>query len=380
MPKRIDKLTPEQEARMPEWRDKWIEIGLRTGHADRARFEAGARACYEATNLTPPERIVWTTSPLALALAAPMAAYLLALRAGRGAVDDAVDVAVDDAVRGAVDDAVDGAVRVAVGDAVDDAVDVAVGGAVRGAVDDAVDVAVGGAVRVAVGDAVGGARKTINDCWWRLFGGQFWVGWWYGPARVSFFTDVCGLDLPPQIATAARAYRETCESACWWWPHRDFVMVCERPIHIRRDDRGRLHCEDETAIQWPDGWGLYMWHGVRVPAHVITAPATITVAQIEGEQNAEVRRVMIQRYGMARYLSDSGAKQISETERGTLYRKELAGDEPIVMVKVRNSTPEPDGSVKDYFLRVPPTMTNASEAVAWLCGKTAETYRPEVET
>jgi hypothetical protein len=123
-----------------------------------------------------------------------------------------------------------------------------------------------------------------------------------------------------------------------------------------------------------------MWHGMRVPAQIIKAPATITVAQIEAEANAEVRRVMIQRYGMARYLSDSGAKQISETERGTLYRKELAGDEPIVMVKVRNSTPEPDGSVKDYFLRVPPTMTNASEAVAWLCGKTAETYRPEVET
>ena len=37
--KRVDSLTPEQEARMPEWRDKWIEIGLRTGPADRPAFE-----------------------------------------------------------------------------------------------------------------------------------------------------------------------------------------------------------------------------------------------------------------------------------------------------------------------------------------------------
>lgn len=50
------------------------------------------------------------------------------------------------------------------------------------------------------------------------------------------------------------------------------------------------------------------------------------------------------------------------------------------MVKVVNSTPEPDGSYKDYFLRVPPTITTAHEAVAWTFGKTAETYAPAIET
>jgi len=43
--KRIDKLTPEQTARMDGWADKWIAIGLRTGDADRALFESGARRC-----------------------------------------------------------------------------------------------------------------------------------------------------------------------------------------------------------------------------------------------------------------------------------------------------------------------------------------------
>ena len=31
-------------------------------------------------------------------------------------------------------------------------------------------------------------------------------------------------------------------------------------------------------------------------------------------------------------------------------------DEPLVMVKVMNSTPEPDGSFKPYFLRVHPEL------------------------
>jgi hypothetical protein len=58
----------------------------------------------------------------------------------------------------------------------------------------------------------------------------------------------------------------------------------------------------------------------------------------------------------------------------------MLGDEPLVMVKVRNSTPEPDGAYKDYFLRVPPTMRTAREAVAWTFGLEAEDYKPTQET
>jgi len=187
---------------------------------------------------------------------------------------------------------------------------------------------------------------AVSKAWSLAMGGQFWVGWWWGgPAYVSFFTDVCGLELAPNIARAAKAYRDTCESACWWWPHRDFVIVSERPTHIDRDERGRLHSESRPAIQWPDGWGLYMWHGVRVPARLIEHPETITVAEIEAEQNAEIRRCMVARYGAGRYLLDSGAKEVSRDEFGVLYRKEQADDEPLVMVRVLNSTPEPDGTL-----------------------------------
>ena len=55
-------------------------------------------------------------------------------------------------------------------------------------------------------------------------------------------------------------------------------------------------------------------------------------------------------------------------------------DEPMVMVEVRNSTPEPDGSRKTYFLRVPPRTQTAREGVAWTFGLTADEYVPAVET
>ncbi len=249
--KRIEKLTPEQEARMPEWRDKWIQIGLRTGETDWETFEKYIRVCYQKAGLGFPERIVRVSSPLVGAFASSIANKLLKSGAVGGAVGGAV--AVYDAVGGAVG----GAVYDAVGGAVDGAVYDAVGGAVDGAVRDAV----GSAVGSAVGGAVGGAEGD----WHYWFGGQFWVGgWsWYGsPSMVSFFTDVCGLELDKDIQERATAYRKVCESVNYVWANSHFVMVCARPTKINRDALGQLHSDREKSIEYPDGWGLYHLHGV----------------------------------------------------------------------------------------------------------------------
>lgn len=109
-------------------------------------------------------------------------------------------------------------------------------------------------------------------------------------------------------------------------------------------------------------------------------PEEITVEKIQEESNQEVRRAMIERYGQARYLKDSGAKKIHSDDWGTLWKSDVADDEPLVMVEVLNSTMEPDGSFKTYFLRVPPSITTARGGVAWTFGETEETYEPLVET
>jgi hypothetical protein len=95
---------------------------------------------------------------------------------------------------------------------------------------------------------------------------------------------------------------------------------------------------------------------VRVSEQIIEHPEAITIQQIQEENNAEVRRVLIERYGLSRYLVDSRAKKIAEDGFGELYRSEIPNDQPLVMVKVVNSTPEPDGSGKPYFLRVHPEV------------------------
>lgn len=167
----------------------------------------------------------------------------------------------------------------------------------------------------------------------------------------------------------------------WWFPHQDIVLASDRPRTLTCDSRGRLHGERGAALEYRDGYSVFAWHGMRVAARIIQDPQSIRLDEIESDEvDAHTRRVLIARYGAARYLKDSGARLIHEDARGRLWRAERPGDSALVMVEVVNATPEPDGSVRTFFLRVPPECTDATEAIAWTFGMTARRYRPTLET
>jgi hypothetical protein len=116
-----------------------------------------------------------------------------------------------------------------------------------------------------------------------------------------------------------------------------------------------------------------------VPQHVIDAPQTITVAEIQAEANAEVRRAMIERMGWDRWLEQTGARPVQSDRFGDLYRTTV-DDAEVGVVVVVNSTPEPDGHFKRYALLVPAEHESAHAAVASTFGLTAEQYQPAMET
>jgi len=165
-----------------------------------------------------------------------------------------------------------------------------------------------------------------------------------------------------------------------FFTNRHRLEVYPLPSLVRLDEIGRLHSATGPAFEWLDELRDYYWHGVRVPSYVVDHPKRLTVADIEAETNVEVRRVKMERFGQARFLLATGARALHQDDYGTLYRKEVPGEEPLQMVRVVNATAELDDSFKDYFIRVPPTMQTAREAVAWTFGKTAAEYDPATET
>lgn len=170
------------------------------------------------------------------------------------------------------------------------------------------------------------------------------------------------------------------KNAGWTWFFDEGCIITERPTQLHLDDQGRIHSLSGMAVQFSDGWGIYAVHGIVVTEKIIMHPETLTAKEIDDEPNAEIRRVMIECHGQEKYLINGGAVEVAKDDFGTLFKKSVPNDEDLMMVRVTNSTPEPDGEYKDYFLRCPPTMRTAKEAVAWSFGMSEKDYQPLKET
>jgi hypothetical protein len=111
------------------------------------------------------------------------------------------------------------------------------------------------------------------------------------------------------------------------------------------------------------------WRGVPVDRRIAFRPETITVAEILGERNAELRRVLLERFGFERFMTEAGAAVVDRD-------RDAGGERQLLCLKL--SCPS---TGRRYLLRVPPTMRTCRQAVAWTAGfDDPELYRPLVET
>ncbi|WP_257585952.1 MULTISPECIES: DUF6745 domain-containing protein [unclassified Streptomyces] len=333
---------------------EWREVAAATGAADRPAAEEGVRLAYRLAGLPEPETILWADSPRA---GAALAARLTAQGTSGRSVRDAVRNRPWATARGRLLDRLGPA-----------------GWAGHWALTGARlwdgMVMLTDRIRTGVTDESGGAREAEQAVRLVLLDavlGQHDAAW------LAAFAGQEGAEALDGVAAVARA-------AGWWWPYEKTAIVCERPVALHRDEAGRLDRGDGPALAFPDGFALYAWRGMPVPAAFLDELDGLTPRRIREEENAELRRVMLEHYGYDRYLKESGAKPVQRDETGVLWRVELPGDEPQVMVEVVNSTPEPDGTHRTYWLRVPPRTRTAREGVAWTFGLEEAEYAPQRQT
>jgi hypothetical protein len=394
--KKIKHLTAEQEQRMLEFRSKWIAIGLSIESSDHMCAERAIYRMYESAGLVRPKKIVWCGSPLSQGLTRSICESEVgdsvrdSVRASvRASVWDSVRDSVGDSVRASVWDSVGDSVRDSVRASVWDSVRASVRDSVRdsvgASVGDSVRASVGDSVRASVWDSVGDSvRDSVGDSVRDSVGASVGASVWdsgYGQHDASwlafyeYFRKVLGLRVETEKLVG---HFEQAKSAGWYLPHQHICWVSERHNILQLDARGRLHSETGPAVGYPDGWSVYAWHGIRVPARVIEERAQITVKEILTEKNTEVRRVMRNLYGDASFMVDAGAKEIdhSKKHKATLLALQLPGD-PVEIRMMRLTCPS-TGSV--YFERVPPDVKSAIEGLSWRFNVSPSEYKPLIET
>lgn len=166
-----------------------------------------------------------------------------------------------------------------------------------------------------------------------------------------------------------------------WWGFSGAVILVELPRTAHLDASLLLHHPSGPALEFPDGLQAWAWDGVLVDRQIIEHRGPFAPAEVFRQTNSEIRRIMIEKSGYEQFLAQPEIVPLHRNRRGELFRIQMGPQaEPLAVVRVRNSTPEPDGSFRYYYLRVPPRVRTVDEAVAWTFGLNAGEYRPQVET
>jgi hypothetical protein len=141
------------------------------------------------------------------------------------------------------------------------------------------------------------------------------------------------------------------------------ICVCDRPIKLCLNNENLLHAEGEPAIQFADNYSLYSYHGVTLPEkYGKLYPREWQAQWVLEEENAEVRRVLIQEIGYERICQELQVQQLDSWQEYTLLKIDIDMDEePIYLLKMTCPSTE-----RIHILRVPPDMKSAREAIRWV--------------
>lgn len=169
------------------------------------------------------------------------------------------------------------------------------------------------------------------------------------------------------------------------------------------NELGNLHSDDEpswrsaTRVIWYKngkkhgidadihGSMFYYYEGIRIPANfhrAVSNPDLLSVVDVLGHPNSECRYVGMKIIGHERIVSGGGGLILDSCDFTGMKLFSVSGifSGPVLFLKVINSTPEIDGSFKNYYLCVPPTVKSCREAVSWTFGMEADDYSPSQET
>lgn len=115
-----------------------------------------------------------------------------------------------------------------------------------------------------------------------------------------------------------------------------------------------------------------------------TQPESFTVSFIHdctrGAVSLSFVESLVRVYGVENFMRDSCTRPpFAKDSFGELFAIDVPLQGQAIILRVLNATPEPDGTVRDFYMRVPNRMRNPRAAVAWTFGMSERQYHPMIE-
>jgi hypothetical protein len=158
------------------------------------------------------------------------------------------------------------------------------------------------------------------------------------------------------------------------------VNITELPSDLEISSEADLADTNLTSLPSGVSKAELAWRGILIDERILLRPEEITSSEVLSEVNAEKRRVLLERMGYARFMSEAQVEILdSDSDPGgvrELLRVAMTNDEPLVCLAVFCPS-----TGHQYVLRVPPTMQGCHQAAAWLAGfDDPDHYHPLIET
>ena len=132
--------------------------------------------------------------------------------------------------------------------------------------------------------------------------GQFEVEW---ITYYLFNRDVLGVEYDSTANIGLEIYKDLAESSGAHFFLDDCAIIINRPAVVKLNDDGLMHSEDSPAIMYRDNsTRIYAINGHVIAGWIIEHPELITIDKIDTENNAEVRRIMIEILFLNHYIFD----------------------------------------------------------------------------
>ena len=185
------------------------------------------------------------------------------------------------------------------------------------------------------------------------------------------------LNLPHSYSRNWIIFQSIVRDCGWIYPYDKVCIVCSKPIVLSADSNHRLHAEGTPAVQFADGFSIYAYHGVILPEwYGRLHPHQWQSKWVLKEQNVEVRRALIQGITYDRICQELAVTELDSWQEYTLLSIEFDDDfddvgnpKPVYLLKM---TCPSTGHII-HALRVPPDVRSSSrasltaqEAIRWV--------------
>jgi hypothetical protein len=278
----ITELTPEQEDQLHIFGEKWYKIGTSTAPSNRQQAENGIHLLYKQIGLKPPKEIMWFNSPKTMHtnIADHTQSYRIIKLQNNLILATLREMNIDNTFLQAMIHRMFASYR--------------------------------NKTHKSIYDNVTGSLPKRGR--FQVLGEGTWL---YIIPLLDFMCQTLELK---REAQAIVGLIKILKHSGGYVPLDDVCYISERPTALHLDDKGYPHCDDGLAIGYPDGWGVYAWHGVRISEYVIMRPHEITPQGIVSEDNHEVATSMLERYGEDRFMKEGGFRIIERDRFGHSIR------------------------------------------------------------